>query len=470
MKRIVQNLLYQSTYQILLIILPIITIPVISRALGPEGIGVFNYTNSITNYFLLIAGFGLANYGVREIATVRDEKKALSNKFWELETFNAIIAVITIVVFLIVALFLKNTQLYFIQSLILVGALFDITWFYNGIEDFKSITLANLVIKIISFIAIVLFVKSPDDLIVYIWIQSLSILVSQLILWVFLPKKVEFVKVPLKKAVKHFKPALKYLISKMAITLYTNLNKTLLGIMVGVTAVGYYSNSYALVFVISSLLGSLDMVLLPRMSNMHMKGKKDEMIRVLKTTIHLELYLSIAAMFGIITINEKMIPWFFGNEFNYIMYLVPVFAPIVVIKPLGVAILRQYLMPLNKIKEYNNSVILAAIVSIVIAIILMPFVGIFGATIATLMAEVIVTTFRVIDLIKNTTFRFNVVNILKYFVSGLVMFVVVYFATKSWEANIITSVLQVIGGMVIYFMLTTIVKANPVLTLLKKLK
>ena len=470
MKKIVRNLFYQSIYQVLLIILPIVTIPVVSRALGPEGIGIFNYTNSITNYFLLVAGFGLANYGVREIATVRDEKKSLSRKFWELEIFNAIIAVITIAIFLLVSLFLKNTNLYFIQSLILIGALFDISWFYNGIEDFKSITLANIVIKTLSFISIVIFVKEPNDLIIYIWIQSLNVLTSQLILWVFLPKKIEVVKVSLKNVIMHFKPALRYLISKMAITLYTNLNKTLLGIMVGAAAVGYYSNSYALVFVISSLLGSLDMVLLPRMSNLHVKGENDKMIEVLKTTIHIELFLTIAAMFGIISINEKIIPWFFGNEFSFIIYLVPIFAPIVVIKPLGVAILRQYLMPLNKIKEYNKSVILAAIVSIIIASFLIPFIGVFGAVIATLVAEILVTTIRVIDLIKNTSFKFNNIDIFKYFTSGLVMYGVIFYATKSLEANVFTSILQIMIGIIVYFMLTIFLKANPIITLLKKRK
>ncbi len=144
--------MYQATYQLLLIILPLITIPIVSNALGVRGIGIYNYVNSIITYFTLVAALGLANYGIREIASVREDKQLLSRKFSELLQFNVIVAFFVAIVFILFVLLIKRYQIYFlISGLAIIACMFDISWFFAGIEDFKVVTLSNLIIKIISF-------------------------------------------------------------------------------------------------------------------------------------------------------------------------------------------------------------------------------------------------------------------------------------------------------------------------------
>ncbi|MBO0440381.1 flippase [Candidatus Enterococcus ikei] len=470
MKKLASNFIYQSLYQLMLIILPIITVPVVSHALGPDGLGMFNYINSITQYFVLIAGLGLANYGVREIATVRNNKEELSKKFWELQIFNMIIALGTLILYIIFAFFMKNTQYYLIMSLIVLGALFDISWFYIGIEDFKLVTLANGIIKIISFIAIIVLIHNSSNLLEYFFIQSANIFLSQLALWLFIFKKITFIKVSIKQAFRHLKPALNFFIGKIAITLYTNLNKTLLGILASATVVGYYSNSLQLVNIIVALVGTIDAVLLPRMSNLFANKKEDEMLRVMSTAIHLEFFITIPAMFGIILTNEKLINWFFGEEFSYIRNIVPWLAPLVVIMPLGVAIVRQYLMPMNHIKDFNISVIAGAIIGILINLVLIPKIGIWGAVIATIASEVLVAYIRVIDLIKRTAFKFHALEIFLYTISSLVMYIVVHFFTKNMASSPKTTLIQGVSGIAIYMILTLLFRVNPLYIQLKKKK
>lgn len=460
MNKLIKNVLYQGLYQITLIILPIITIPIVSHSLGAKGLGIYNYITSIVSYFILFAGLGLANYGIREIAIVKYDKKELSSKFWELEFFNIIVITVILAVYCVFLIYQKN-NLYFIISFISIFAtLFDISWFFYGIEDFKAISIINFIIKIISFILIVTFIKNYEDLWLYFGIQSTSVLASNISLWLFLKNKVIWVKPSLAHSINHFKSASRYFIGKISLTLYTNMNKTLLGLLVSSVAVGLYSNSLQLITIFVTLIGTLDTVLMPHMTKLFSDNNHSKMINTMEKSLDLQFFLSIPLMFGIILVNNKMIPWFFGNDFVLLNITVPILAPLVVIMPLGISIVRQYLIPRNKIKEYNISVIIAAIASIILNILLLPIIGIYGAIIATFISECLVTIIRLYDLKKNTTFRFSLKKILIYITSSIVMYIVVYVITKDMDANIITTIIQGVFGMVIYFIVTMLFKEN----------
>ncbi|MBD5069158.1 MAG: oligosaccharide flippase family protein [Lactobacillus sp.] len=456
MNKVLKNTVYQAIYQVLQIILPLITVPIVSTALGPKGVGIFNYTNSITNYFVLVAGLGLANYGVREIASVRDNKEALSKRFWELEYLNIFIAVGILAVFFLITPNLNYSQYYLIESLMIIAALLDISWLYIGLEDFGKISLANFIVKVVSFMLIVYLVHNEGDLWKYIFIQSISTLLSQSVLWLPLRNKVSYMLVSLKDIWRHFMPACHYFISKIAITLYTNLNKTLLGIFGTAAAVGFYSNSLTLVTILVTLVTSVDEALLPRMSSLNAKGDEKQMHAILQKTIHLSMYFTIPLMFGIVVVTDQLVDWFFGYKFNFIKSIIPIFAPLVVIMPLGISIARQYLVPKGEIKSYNLSVIYSAIISVIINIILVPKYGIYGSIIATMVSETLVTVVRVVDLLKNTTFRFEYSRIIKIILCSGVMAVTVFYFTNSWSSSIVTTLLQGMLGAVVYFVTTYI--------------
>lgn len=463
MKKILNDIFYQGVYQLLQIILPIITVPIVSNALGPSGVGKYNYTVSITSYFVLFAGLGLANYGVREIASVRDNNAKLSRKFWQLEGMNIITASIVLVLFYLITIFLHYQELYLIESVMVIASLLDISWFFIGIEDFKKISIANVIVKITSFISIVLLVKDKSDLFIYVYIISFSTLISQGVLWLFLSKKIHFVAVSLKEMTKHILPALHYFISKIAINLYTNLNKTLLGVFSTAVFVGYYSNSLTFITMIVTLMTTLDEVLLPRMSNLYANNKKKSLERMLQISIHASLFVTIPMMLGILVTNDKIVFWFFGSKFDFIKTLVPFFSPLVIIMPLGVSIARQYLVPEGKIKNYNVSVIAAAIIGIVINVALIPKIGIWGAVIATISSESINTLIRLFELKTQTNFKFNWNLISKYIISATIMYIVVDFVTKKFSPTIITTLIQVLLGCIIYFISVTILRGNIIL-------
>lgn len=458
MKRLVSNVFYQAIYQLLQVILPVITVPIVSNSLGPKGLGIYNFTTSIVNYFVLFAGLGLSNYGVREIARCRDNKYELSKEFFELEGMNILVSIFVFLCYFLIVFFLKYKSFYMIELLLVVGAVLDISWFYIGIEEFGKVSMVNIVIKVTAFILIVLLIHDYSDTRLYVFIQCSSIFLSQLFLWFFLKKKIYFVRVTILSMMKQIYPATKYFISKIAISLYTTLNKTLLGFLGTVTAVGYYSNAVTFYTMIVMVMTSIDEALLPRMSNLVGQGDSEKAIKVMEKAVHLSLWITIPAMIGIATISNKLVGWFFGSKFEILKILLPIVSPLIVIMPLGISIARQYLVPTGNIKGYNISVIIAGVLSIVINVLAIPKIGVYGAILATIVSELTNTIIRLVELLTETDFKFNYYLIGKYFLMSICMGIIIMIITHKMSSGVFTTLIQVIIGAVTYIGLSVILR------------
>ena len=274
-KSVKKNFLYNIVYQVFAIVLPLITTPYIARIIGPEGSGVNSYTYSIANYFVIFALLGIANYGNRLIAQNRDNKEKLNYEFTSLFILHVIISLIVLAMYLIFVFFIANNyKIYFIvQGLFVISALFDISWLFFGLEEFKTTVVRNIVIRLIALILIFTFVKSATDLIKYIIILQGSTLLSQLVLFPFLKKnKIKFVKVRREDVLKHFKPMLILFIPVIAVSIYKMMDKVMLGYMVDVKEVGLYEYGERIINLPMTLITALGTVMLPRMSNLVAKG------------------------------------------------------------------------------------------------------------------------------------------------------------------------------------------------------
>ena len=162
--KVVRNYLYNASYQVLAIIVPLITSYYVSRVLDPAGVGANAFTNSVIQYFVLLADLGIAYYGNREIAYVRDDKKKMAQTFWEIQTVKTSMTLISYVVFVIfMNFYVGKPQSMWAQSINLVAAAFDISWLYQGLEDFKRTVLRNTFVKILSMVAVFIFIKDSSD-------------------------------------------------------------------------------------------------------------------------------------------------------------------------------------------------------------------------------------------------------------------------------------------------------------------
>jgi O-antigen/teichoic acid export membrane protein len=191
---------------------------------------------------------------------------------------------------------------------------------------------------------------------------------------------------------------------------------------------------------------------------------------VMRKTIHFQLFLTIPAAFGLITISNQMVSWFFGDGFQMVKVVMPALAPLMIIISLGSAIGRQYLFPHNMIREYNHSVFGGAVVGLLLNLSLIPFIGIWGAVIARLLSDIFVTSIRIKSMLKGSEFRFDLRKIMFYLCSGIGMFLCVWVITRNMEHSPVTTVLQVMIGGSAYFMFTALLRVNVIYDMIRGTK
>lgn len=466
-KNIMLNFLYQASYQLLVVMLPVVTVPIVSRALQPEGIGTWNYVNSIVSYFTLVAGLGLASYGVREIAFVRDDIKKLSKKFWEIQGFNILFSSLVFLIYLVYAFLSPYKTLFLLQGMVVFATLLDISWFFQGIEDFKKISIVNALVKVMTLILTIWLIKDKNDLNIYVGIMGLSSLVSGVAFWFFIHDKIFWIRVSFKDMWMHFIPALSFFIVKAASTLFNNLNKTILGIMTTMSMVGMFSNSLVMIMLITAIVNSLNTVLLPRMSSLQKDNQEDEMLSLLGKAIDIQVFMASGCMFITLGVIKGVVELFLGSSFREVAYIVPILVPVMLLSTIQQAIANMYLVPKNKMKSYTTTIIIATIVNVLLCLILIPLFGAYGAAIGYTVGQMYLALSRVSVLAKQTSYKFNFRNLIFCLLAGLIAFIAIMLTTSLNINVFILTFLQGTIGLIIYIVITFILKVNPAINFLK---
>lgn len=468
---VVKNYIYNVSYQLLAIILPLITTPYISRVLGAEAIGIYSYTLSITTYFVLFGSLGIALYGQREIAFVQDDKKQRSKIFFEIIIMRFITLTISMVMFYLFFCYSGQYATYYkILLLEIIASAIDISWFFRGIEDFKKTVIRNMLIKVISVICIFVFIKSPNDLYKYFGIYVLSNAIGNASMWLYLFKLIEKVQLKELKIFRHFKPTVVLFIPQIATQIYTVLDKTMIGAMVtDKSEVGYYEQSQKIVKVLLTIATSLGTVMLPRIANTFAKGDSKKIKEYMNNSFHFVLFLVVPIMFGILAISDKFVPIFFGSGYDKVIILINIMSVILIAIGLSNVIGTQYLLPTKQQKKYTISVISGAIVNGILNFILIRDFYSVGASIATVIAEFTVTGVQVF-LVREQINIFDIIKISKnYFIAGIGMFVVIFILGNFINDNMISICVQVLMGILIYFGLLFILRDKLIFEVLRKI-
>lgn len=459
MKSLKKNLIYQSAYQLLMVISPLITSPYIARTLGNEMYGVYSYYYSIAYYFGIFAILGLANYGNRTIAKVRSTgKKELSKTFLEMMLMQVgMLILVSIVYFASIPFWGGEYKLNaVIEWLYILSVGLDISWFYFGIEEFKTTTQRSFVVKIAIIACILIFVKSPADLDTYTIVMAGGMLISSLILWIQLPRYIQTTKICLRDISRHIKPNLMLFVPVVSLALFHYTDKIMLGAMSTWKELGYYTNSDKIVNIPMGLINGLGVVMLPRISALSISNNANKIERYVNTSIILSLWAGIALCFGIKAIDTDFIPFFFGKGYMRCAELLEWLSIVIIIKAISNILRTQYLIPMEKDKEFNISVIVAAIVNVILNYILIPTYGAMGAVIGTLVAETIVLFLYAV--FSKCVIKFDKVILpgMLFVIAGIVMNMVVDVVKDKITINslFLRLVVEVCIGGLIYCVLT----------------
>ena len=315
--KVIRNYLYNVGYQVLAIIVPLITSAYVSRVLRPEGVGANAFTNSIIQYFILFASMGIGYYGNRQIAYVRENPRKMSQTFWEIQIVKTIMTLLAIIAFEVFMLFYTRQPEYMVaQSINLIAVAFDISWFYEGIENFKVTVLKNSFVKLLSMVAIFLLIKGPYDVTLYIVVLAISTLLGNLTLWPNIKKDLPKINIKLLDPWRHFLPMAELFIPQIATQVYVQLNKTMLGGMISETASGYYQYSDNLVKLILALVTATGTVMLPHVANVVSKGNMREVNRMLYKSFDFVSAVSYPMMFGLAAISLTLVPKYYGPGYG----------------------------------------------------------------------------------------------------------------------------------------------------------
>lgn len=387
------------SYQLLIVFIPFITIPYISRMLTTEQMGISNFLTSSIQFLNICILAGLGQYGVRVIRNNFDEETNNDNLgvvFFSLYFYQFVFGIICLCIYIFFILFLDFKHIYALLTLpLLLSGIFDISWFFQGIEHIQKVLLRNTIIKVSTLILILLFVKSSKDFYLYLIIVSIGNLLGNISLWIVLFKIIPFKKIFMvtKLSICSFKKTLYLLIPQLAIQIYITLDVVLLGFMSNDNQVAYYSQSQKLIRMISTIISSFSIVLLPRMvANIKNKSKFNFFFS--KSLVY-TTFIS-CLLFAVVYSNiPNFILWFFGSKYISMVNVMYIISPLIVFIPIGGVFSNQLAISLGKDKEYIIPVLVGAIVSLIFNLVLIPKYEAIGAAITALIVEFIVLILRI---------------------------------------------------------------------------
>ena len=471
-KSVKKNYIYNLMYQILVMIIPLITTPYLSRVLGAENIGIYGYTLSITTYFILFGSLGVSMYGQREIAYLQDNKKERTKTFFEILLIKSLTLGLSLVLFYLC--FCRNGEYHlYYQILILemIANIIDISWFFQGLEEFKKTVIRNTIVKLISVICIFLLVKTKSDLNKYFIIYVLSTFLGNITLWFYLPKYVEKVKLKELKIFRHLKPTLLLFIPQIAVQLYTVLDKTMIGaLVIDKSEVGYYEQAQKIIKLLLTIATSLGTVMMPRIAHTYASGEHEQLKKYMNTSLSYIMMIAFPLMFGLISIACHFVPIFYGKGYDKVTILMSIISPIIVFIGLSNVIGTQYLLPTKQQKKYTISVTMGAIVNLILNFILIKLYKSIGASIATVIAECVVTGVQ-LYLVRNEIKLTEVIKVsYKYIISSIIMFIGSMIISNLINNHFISLLVQGVSSVMIYFSLLFIMKDTLIIDGIKIVK
>lgn len=457
-KSITKNYIYNLTYQILVLILPIITTPYLSRVLGSEGIGIYSYTISIVTYFILFGSLGISMYAQREIAYIQEDKEERSKIFYEIFFLKIITLTISMILFYFT--FVRNGQYstyYKILLLEIISAIIDIGPFFQGMEEFKKVIKRNLIVKFISIISIFVFVKQKNDLFNFFVISVVSNFIGNISLWFYLPKYISKINIKSLNLLRHIKPTIILFIPQIATQIYTVLDKTMLGsIITNKSEVGYYEQTNKLIKLTLTIVTSLGTVMLTRIANEFARGRIEQIKNSIIKSFNFVYFLSIPIVFGIVAVAKDFIPEFLGQGFEKCITITYIISPIILLIGLSNVIGTQYLLPTHKQKQYTVSVTMGAIINLIANFILIPKFQSYGAAIGTIVAETIVTVVQINYIKKEFNIKEIIKMSIKYFIAALIMFIIILVINKTILINLVPLLrvlVDIVIGVITYLMI-----------------
>lgn len=459
MSDIKKNYIYNMAYQVLQMIMPLITAPYVSRVLGADGVGIYSYTHSVAYYFLLVAMLGVNNYGNRSIAQVRQNQEKVNVVFSSIFQVQLLTSFISFVTYVLWILFSEPDKrlLLWVQFIYVLSAALDINWLFFGLEKFKITVMRKAIVKVLTAIMIFAFVRKEEDVIVYAVIMNVGYFISQCYLWLCKKKYVSFKVQPFSAMVPHLRPMIILFVPVFATSIYRVMDKIMIGQICTVKDVGIYENADKIIVVCLGIVSALGTVMLPRISNLYANNRIKECKEYYRKSIHFIMFITVALAFGIASVSEKFVVIFYGNDFAECGKVLAGLAFSLPFIGVSNTTRNQVLIPKGEDEIYLKSVIAGACTNLTSNMIFMPKYGVIGAVIGTLLAECVVAVFQIFSIRRIIELKIYIKDNIIYFAFGLFMFACVKNFLEKFDGHQFFSIIiAVVMGASIYICLSVV--------------
>lgn len=469
MSSIKSNILLNGIRTATGLLFPIITFPYAARVLLPEGIGAVNFLSSVISYIVLFTSLGIPMYAVKEVAKYRDNQSERDKITVEILILSTILCLLGYVVVWALAHFVPQinaqSSLFYILSLTIIFTGIGADWFYQGVEDFKFITIRAILVRLISASSLFIFVKDSSDILIYGVISVGSSVGNNLINFIHLRKIINIKLFSIKEleVSRHIKPAVEVFILNLIVSLYIQLNSVMLGFISGDKEVGYFTAGTKISHIGLTIISSLGTVLLPRCSHLIKSGDIQRFKTVIKKSLDVTLALSLPMTMGLVVLAVPITMVFCGQDYTDSIYVLILNAPVIVFISLTNVMGIQVLYPMDKTKIVICSVTVGTLLNLGLNIWLIPICGAIGTAISTLIAEFGVLVYQIIAGRKYYPFALSELFNFRYMLGTLAMGVIVFFTVMPISNDILKLLIGITEGVIVYYAFLLIFK-DPMVT------
>ena len=455
---------------------PLITFPYVCRVIEADGIGQINFFQSIISYISLFTCLGIPMYAIREIARDRSDVVKMNRTAMEILLLHSMLTLVGYAIVAILCLTVPQIQvnipLFLILSLTIFFTAIGCEWFYQGIEDFKYITIRGLIIKTVSVVLLFIFVKSKTDLLYYGCYTVFGVLGGNIFNFFRLRKyfhreNIIFSELHIKR---HVKPVLKVFSFSVVTSIYLQLNTVLLGFLKNALAVGYFAAATKVMQMLLTMSACLGSVMMPRASHLIAENKEDEFSRLIQKSYDFTLAIALPMTIGLIFCAPSLITALCGVKFEHSILPSQIIAPIILMVAISNVFGIQVLFPKGKINIVTLSCGIGAVADLILNLCLIPFFSYIGTSIAYLGAEVATTVSMYFIGRKYIPIIYFKKSHLTYALGCIVMAFALYGLSLLQLPTLTILLLQGCCGVLAYFIILCICKDEMLVQILSKIK
>ena len=450
------NYIYNIIYRLSICILPLVITPFSARVLGADGVGLYSLSSAVACYFIMFGKLGLEHYGSRTIAVCKDDPQKLRRTFWSIYSMQCITAVSSCLLYVAVIhlAFPGDILVYWMQGLYVLSALFDISWYFFGTEQFRTTTLRSLFIRVLIIAGMFIFVHTEDDLWLYTLIMSACFLLEQVLLLPFLLKQIKPIRVSWKEIRVHIRPNLKLFLPLAALSIYNWMDKLMLGLISGNEPVAFYNYADSIINLPKGIIAALGTVMLPRLSRLAQQKDYSALTHTLCSSMRFIMLICCALCFGIAGVAPVFVPFFLGPGYSQTVMLTIYLALVMIPMSVIDVIQTQYLIPFGKENIYLRSVLLGAGVNLLLNALFIPGLQAVGAVIGTFGAQIAVCAYQLLHIRSIYPLRHLYTAVWPFFLCGMAEFCVAYALGTLGLSPIVTLLIQVCSAGCVYLALS----------------